>query len=67
MTQCKKENCAMASACQLAPETGNCYALITRYYYDQEEGECKAFNWGGCEGVVPFDTMEDCKICECNN
>lgn len=57
----------MPSDCKLAPETGNCYALITKYYYNQKEGKCETFNWGGCEGVVPFNTLEECEICECSN
>jgi len=47
--------------CYLKPEVGPCDAAIPRYYYDQDEGECKEFTWGGCEGVVPFETMADCK------
>ena len=48
-------------ACYLIPETGPCDAVIQRYYYDQESRKCKEFIWGGCLGVVPFETMEDCK------
>ncbi|MDD9887003.1 MAG: BPTI/Kunitz-type proteinase inhibitor domain-containing protein [Candidatus Marinimicrobia bacterium] len=47
--------------CYLKPETGPCDAYFPRYYYDQKEGECKEFIWGGCQGVVPFETMEECK------
>ncbi len=47
--------------CYLIPETGPCEALIPRYFYDQDAGICKEFIWGGCDGVVPFETMEDCK------
>jgi hypothetical protein len=50
----------------LEPEKGNCRAIITKYYYDKEEGECKKFIWGGCHGAVPFETLEACKECECN-
>lgn len=64
--QCKKDNCATPSTCQLTPEIGPCYALIPKYYFDQASGECKEFSWGGCEGKVPFDTLEACEICECN-
>lgn len=49
--------------CELAPDAGPCEALIERYYYDQETGECKMFHWGGCDGVVPFETLEECEIC----
>ena len=51
--------------CKLEPETGPCKALFTRYYFDQQEGICKEFIWGGCQGVVPFETLNECKsICE---
>ncbi|MBT3479349.1 MAG: proteinase inhibitor I4 serpin [Candidatus Marinimicrobia bacterium] len=57
---CNKDD-PQDDACFLIPETGPCEALIPRYYYDQDEGKCKEFTWGGCEGVVPFKTMEACK------
>ncbi|NHF61483.1 proteinase inhibitor I4 serpin [Flavobacteriaceae bacterium TP-CH-4] len=49
--------------CSLAPEVGPCDALIPRYYFDSKENECKQFDWGGCDGVVPFDTLEECEEC----
>ncbi len=53
--------------CSLAPEIGPCFALITKYYFDSEENRCKQFDWGGCDGVVPFDTMEECEECVAAN
>lgn len=51
--------------CKLEPETGPCRAVFARYYFDQQEGICKEFIWGGCRGVVPFETLEQCQeICE---
>jgi len=64
-----KENCPdtlIPEACTLAPEIGPCEALFIRYYYDQTDGICKEFIWGGCEGTVPFETLEACQECECN-
>jgi len=52
--------------CTLAPEAGSCQALFIRYYYDQTDGICKEFNWGGCDGVVPFETLEACQECACD-
>lgn len=50
--------------CSLKPETGPCKALFKKYYYDVGSKTCKSFIWGGCGGVVPFDTLEDCnKAC----
>ena len=53
--------------CGLAPNVGNCDALIIKYYYDKDEQKCKEFSWGGCGGVVPFDTLEECKECEASS
>ena len=51
------------AACELNPDSGPCEALFERYYYDQEIGKCRMFYWGGCEGIVPFETLEECEIC----
>ena len=45
----------------LDPHPGHCEAAITMYYYDRDEKRCKAFSWGGCGGVVPFETLEECE------
>ena len=47
-------------ACYLIPDPGLCKGYFTRYYYDQDTGKCKTFVWGGCGGVVPFETMGEC-------
>lgn len=52
------------SRCQLIPDAGPCDAYMPRYYFDMTEGKCKEFIWGGCEGVVPFNSMEECQKCE---
>ena len=53
------------SACFLAPQPGSCKALTPGYYFDSQEKICKRFIWGGCEGVRPFATLEECKMsCE---
>ncbi len=49
--------------CALIPDSGPCEAAITKYYYDQDAGQCKEFIWGGCEGTVPFDSIEECREC----
>jgi hypothetical protein len=51
--------------CKKVPERGPCKALFERYHFDAATKSCKAFDWGGCDGVVPFETLEDCrKTCE---
>ncbi len=51
--------------CSLEPDPGMCLAALGRYYYDQNEKKCKVFSWGGCGGVVPFETLEECEACGC--
>jgi hypothetical protein len=64
---CEKDSdCLKSERCNLVPEPGLCDALFTKYYFDKVDGKCKEFKWGGCEGVVPFETMAACKQCECS-
>ena len=51
--------------CDLIPQVGPCNAAIPIYYYDQDSMKCVQFIWGGCEGVVPFETLEACQDCDC--
>jgi len=52
-------------ACYFIPNAGICLAAIPKYYYDFVENECLEFTWGGCGGLVPFESMEDCES-SCN-
>ena len=61
---CSKHGDALPASCNLIPDPGMCYAAIPKVYFDQEDGACKEFTWGGCGGVVPFDSMEECQ-CQC--
>lgn len=58
-------SCPVPPNCSLEPEGGMCFAAFKRYYYDKKEKKCKEFTWGGCGGVVPFETLEACRDCEC--
>ena len=51
----------MENRCELKPEAGPCKAIFERFYFDQETGSCKSFIWGGCQGVVPFETLSECQ------
>ncbi len=62
LVSCKKDE-MISERCSLAPDPGLCKAAFTRYYYDQKEQKCKEFTWGGCGGLVPFETLEECKQC----
>lgn len=51
--------------CLLDPDTGPCKAIFEKYYYDRKAGKCRPFIYGGCEGTVPFETLEECReACE---
>jgi hypothetical protein len=66
LTQCKTD-CIETDKCSLEPDSGLCKAAIPKYYFDKKDKKCKEFSWGGCGGVVPFETMEECeKQCDCN-
>lgn len=60
MLACNDSN-SMDDACYLIPDPGDCLAAFTRYYYDQDVNICSEFTWGGCGGVVPFESMAECK------
>lgn len=51
--------------CLLVPDAGVCNAAFVRYYFDPREKKCKPFTWGGCGGIVPFNTLQECKDCGC--
>lgn len=53
--------------CYIKHDVGPCRMSIKRYYYDSKEKICKEFIYGGCKGVVPFETLEECqKGCGCD-
>ena len=54
-------NTELHENCSLRPDPGNCRMAIKRYHYDKKEKKCKEFTYGGCNGIVPFETLEDCK------
>jgi hypothetical protein len=57
----------MRKRCGLKPETGPCKAIFWKYHYSPESKKCKEFMWGGCGGVVPFETEKECReLCEKN-
>ena len=59
--QCEWENLLILDNCELEPEIGPCFAAIEIYYFDQTTLTCEQTWWGGCGGVVPFWTLEDCQ------
>lgn len=57
--------CEKKAVCTLTPETGNCFAAFPRYYFNNSTKKCEEFTWGGCGGLVPFETKEECEMCGC--
>ncbi|CAG2170217.1 unnamed protein product [Oppiella nova] len=41
---------ALEESCVLKPETGDCKALMQRWYYDIARKDCEHFIYGGCGG-----------------
>jgi hypothetical protein len=53
------------NACQTHPDPGPCKAQIEKFYFDASTKKCASFNYGGCQGTVPFETMASCQsACE---
>lgn len=49
--------------CGLWGMTGRCRAALKRYEW--RHGGCESFVWGGCGGLVPFETQEACEAAGC--
>ena len=47
--------------CNSIPDPGICLAYFQTFYFDQTTSQCEESYWGGCGGVVPFWTLEDCQ------
>ena len=48
--------------CSLPSETGQCFALMKRYFFNKDTCACEEFIYGGCGGNGNnFDFIEDCQ------
>jgi len=47
--------------CLMKPDQGPCKAIFWKYFFNPKTGSCEEFLYGGCEGVVPFETKEECQ------
>lgn len=53
-------------ACNQSPDSGPCNAAYRKFYFDKTTSKCDTFLWGGCSGIIPFNTIEECLNCDCN-
>ncbi|XP_041353663.1 papilin-like isoform X2 [Gigantopelta aegis] len=55
--------------CMETKKTGNCYALIPRWFYNHLEGKCQQFQYGGCGGNSNnFESQSQCEeTCSAEN
>jgi hypothetical protein len=52
----------MACDCTSPADGGPCFAAMTRYYFDSEQGQCLPFTYGGCAGNGNnYETIEQCQ------
>jgi hypothetical protein len=64
LLSCKKDQ-PLPEQCRLEPNAGPCMAAMPKFYYNQKTKRCEQFTWGGCGGVVPFQTLQECQDCGC--
>lgn len=57
---------AQDDPCTLSPDPGDCEAAIPAWYFDAATQTCLQFTWGGCGGVVPFETLAECEAADCD-
>lgn len=48
-------------SCLEQADPGPCGGATPAYYYDYQADRCRRFLWGGCDGNVPFKTLEQCQ------
>ena len=58
--QCEWFNLNVIDNCVLEPDPGECDGAFIGFYFDGTSFTCEEMLWGGCGGVVPFWTLEDC-------
>ncbi|RPG60392.1 MAG: hypothetical protein CBD51_001160 [Flavobacteriales bacterium TMED191] len=49
----------ISNDCELPSESGECEAAIPAYAFSLSS--CYEFSWGGCGGIAPFWTLEECE------
>ncbi len=59
-TTALNKNEELPVSCLTKPDAGPGRAREQRFYYDYRDNRCKAFYYGGRQGRVPFQTLQDC-------
>ncbi len=59
--QCEWFELNIIDNCDLQPDSGECDGAFQGFYFDANTLTCEEMLWGGCGGVVPFWTLEDCQ------
>ena len=53
---------ARTDICLLPPDAGLCDGVFFKYFYNDTNGNCEVFAYGGCDGNANrFDTLEECR------
>ena len=60
-----KENIEDKANCNMLHDQGSCEAAMPRAFFNSQTKKCEQFFYGGCNGSVPFDSVEECRLyCE---
>ena len=55
----------LPAECYLEPDPGPCFGYMPMYYFNQDTQTCEMFVYGGCAGLVPFQSLAECQnACE---
>ena len=55
----------LPEVCYLEPDPGPCFGYMPMYYFNQDSESCEMFIYGGCAGLVPFESISECQnTCE---
>ena len=61
----EEEEEELPDECYLEPDPGPCFGYMPMYYFNQNTQTCEMFIWGGCAGLVPFQSLAECQnTCE---
>ena len=61
----QEEEEELPDECYLIPDPGSCEGFIPMYYYNLDLEMCEMFVYGGCAGLVPFESLAECQnACE---